>query len=355
MVRNNKNKNKRPLKTVTKAPVAVSTAFRNPFPQIKAAKNSLRIKHCEPLVTLVGTTNFVSTVVSQINPGSLQWCMAFASRFETYKCHSLKFKYVTRCSTSNEGRIAIRFDSDVLDAVPDDIETFLAGGLVSESSYWANVDLTIPKSAFDVYGKRYTRISSVPANADAKTYDIGSFSVSTYGSNAVPVGRVYIEYEFEFFTPQIQQIASGAISSDSPVADPANPTEYSFPPSSVLLDQGKLPAVYAMPNEEEVAAGADVNKPLLRFFTPWEGIVTMIGKQAAAVSAVASQNSNGVNYSSLTTTMNDGVDEVNKDWKVNVTNGLNRFFQPFFVDGVAAVTAMALNIASGRYKDFKTV
>ena len=356
----NKNKNKKNnnlrKSAVRKAPVAISTQINNKTPSIISNGNSVRIRHCEPIASIIGKTASFSGVARHINPGTLTWCAAFASRFETYKCHRFVLKYVTRCSTQNEGRIAIRFDSDVVDALPDDTESFMAGGLVSEASYWSNTELVVPKSAMDIYNKRYCRIGAVPISCDPKTYDIGSVSYNVLGSNGVHVGRIYVEYDFEFFTPQLQQIASGGVLTNTPYSDPALPNEYCFPPDSVHVDHGKLPATLSMPTDEEVVLGADVNKPLFRFDAPWEGVIEFLGKQAATVTGIPSYNAYNVAISNIIPTVDDGATEMAKTVAANVKIGTNpTFYQPFWTDAVNAMTAIAINFAAGRFADFKSV
>jgi hypothetical protein len=54
------------------------------------------------------------------------------------------------------------------------------------------------------------RTGAVPSGTDVKLYDVGNFFVGTTGGvNTDPIGKLYVEYEVEFFVPQ-KESASGS-------------------------------------------------------------------------------------------------------------------------------------------------
>jgi hypothetical protein len=69
---------------------------------------------------------------------------------------------------------------------------------------WKNLKCTLsPSSMHVIQQRKYLRTSAIPTGTDVKLYDVGNFFVATTGgANTDSIGKLYVEYEVEFYIPQ---------------------------------------------------------------------------------------------------------------------------------------------------------
>jgi len=177
-------------------------------------QGGMRIVRREFIGTILGQSPisaWTPTAVA-INPGQQQsfpWLSLFGVLFESYTFNGLRYCIDPIVPKTEGGNFLCGIDYDALDAAPtSDLEILqyndCSDGALSEGA-------VVPCRGRDdntLGRRRYTRPGSVPSTGDLKTYDVGNFyvvgltSTSTSAYVGQPVGRLFVEYDVEFFTPQ---------------------------------------------------------------------------------------------------------------------------------------------------------
>lgn len=188
----------------TTAPVASATATRSNIPRFSQRQGTKTINHAELLGTISGHTGF-SVTIYPLNPGlaeTFPWLSKQAQGWEMYRFKKLKFIYVSRCATTKIGSIMMIPEYDPNDSVPltEEIASSFQGCI--EDSSWKNLECRL--NVAGMHGpaiRKYVRDSAVPGNLG--TYDAGKFYLARVSQdNTDAVGKLWVEYEVEFFIPQ---------------------------------------------------------------------------------------------------------------------------------------------------------
>lgn len=164
-----------------------------------------------------------------VNPGiaaTFPWLSTLANRFESYKFKKLHFVYETEKSASTNGSVQGMIDYDASENPPATKIDFMSSANAVRSAVWQEFRFNAtPANLHKMVAERYTRSTTLPANLDIKTYDVGTFHFGSSGcADTSSVGELYVEYEVELLTPQI------------PVADTVEQTvfEYIIPAGTMV-------------------------------------------------------------------------------------------------------------------------
>lgn len=227
--------------------------------KVASGTNQLRLKHCEPVISIAGTSGFNVVYDEKIQPGHFPWLGPIASSFETYKFNSLKFTYVPFCAADTNGSLALFWDPDSKDYAPSDLTTVIQNRYSALSNVWTECVLKVNENgALNPVNRHYTRMWSTEEPYDSKTYDTGKLIIATNGVDTLPsIGIVFVEYDISLFDPQVSVELGGTIEADT-VGGGGYLTDYNL--SSV---EGRLPVDVRLPNDAEVADGATAGKLLL--------------------------------------------------------------------------------------------
>jgi hypothetical protein len=167
---------------------------------------SCRIKHRELIdVTIPGSTSWTVQNEVQIQPAlaaSFPWLAPQAKMWEQYRAHLVRFIYIPIASTGTQGEVLLTPIYDASDPVPTTEQQMAdAAGTVVDSC-WKTIVMDCDVNAMMGLGPRkYTRQCLVAG--DLKTFDCGSVFLSTNNQTGTSaVGKLYVEYDFEFFCPQ---------------------------------------------------------------------------------------------------------------------------------------------------------
>jgi hypothetical protein len=170
------------------------------------ANRSSRVQHRELInASIAGSQTFTVQQVIAINPGlvaSFPWLSVQAANWEQYKIHKLDVVYVPIAPTNTQGDIMLSPDYDASDPVPTtEVQAGNNAGTVQDSC-WENIRLRLDPSAMMALGpRRFVRQSNVAG--DIKTFDVGKiFVCSNNQTGTNPVGKLWLEYDIEFFIPQ---------------------------------------------------------------------------------------------------------------------------------------------------------
>lgn len=209
-----------------------STRVGGKAPAITMARDgtSCRIRHRELVGSVVGTTVFTVSNPFRLNPGlvaSFPWLSTIANSWEQYKFHRLRMIYTTRTATSTPGNFIMAVDYDAADAAPANEQIICAYQDSTADAPWKDNCLEMrPPSLAGGQLRHFIRNAPLPANLDIKTYDCGNFWYATVDGSATGWGRLWIEYDVEFYVPQLPPAGPsplGGLISGLGVITPANP------------------------------------------------------------------------------------------------------------------------------------
>jgi hypothetical protein len=207
---------KRPVASVPKsvtAPVAVSRKIRTGQPRvISTSTGDIRVVHREYIRDIPGSVAFAATELP-INPGQSQlfpWLSTLASRFESYRFQKLRFALNTLAPTSATGTVALAVDYDAADAAPTSKLQAMSYRSSVRDAPWKDLDFESNPQDLHRANNLYVRtVSALPANLDIKTYDVGNLFVVTQGQAGVTaVSELYVEYDVQLITPQIDSLGA---------------------------------------------------------------------------------------------------------------------------------------------------
>ncbi len=184
--------------------------------QYSSTGRECRVVHKEFITNVVGSVNFTTPIQVQLNPGlvgSFPWLSNIANNFEQYRVNALRFCYMTRTGTSVPGSVLMYPDYDAADSAPLTEQIASAYAEIVEDAPWKdNMCILRPAGMHALGPRKFIRNSAVAAS-DIKTYDVGTFYLSTVDGTAVPWGKVWIEYDISFYEPQLNPQGSFIASS----------------------------------------------------------------------------------------------------------------------------------------------
>ncbi len=188
-----------------RAPVSIATTARQSRPDMRRTERSERIKHRELIASVNGSTAFTALKYA-VNPGlaqSFPWLSQIAARWEQYRFHALKFHYLTRTSTATVGSVILAPDYDAQDTAPNSEAQITAYQDAVEDASWKDIVCTLrPDSMFPLGPRKFIRSGNVAG--DIKTYDAANFFLATVEmASAAAVGKLWVEYDVEFYIPNI--------------------------------------------------------------------------------------------------------------------------------------------------------
>lgn len=205
----------RPLDSFQK-PSSVAAAYASgrttKMPKIVRTSDRVRIVHSELVASVSGSVAFTQASGFALNPGlaaSFPWLSSQAQGWERYRFHKLRYCYYTRTGSNIPGSVMIVPDYDAADSAPVSEQIASAYRDVAEDAPWKNVCCELQSQSMNAIGpSRFIRLGALAANQDVKTYDSGNLFVFTMDGTAVPWGKLWVEYDVELITPQLN--ASGA-------------------------------------------------------------------------------------------------------------------------------------------------
>lgn len=189
---------------------AYSTGNSGKAPQVTATNDMCRVVHRELLGNVSGaaTTAFTLSSTFALNPGltaTFPWLSNIAQNWETYHFSKLRFCYYTRTGTGTAGSVIMAPDYDAADVVPASENIVSSYEDVQENAPYRDIVCTLrPQAMHSMGSKKFIRVGALSANQDIKTYDVGNFFICVVDSGgAVPWGKVWVEYDVTFYTPQL--------------------------------------------------------------------------------------------------------------------------------------------------------
>lgn len=270
----NKRKKKRNPKKAVMLPRVTQSAVANNY---RVRNTALRVRNISGITT-IRNTNQVTDLSStsdfqvqtfQINPGLSKMFPALrrhANGFQSYKFTKLVLRYTPVCGTQFSGDISMAFATDANDPEPINMRELAQYPTLQSGSIREEMVMRIPNKAT----KLFTRAGEVP-NTDIKTYDMGKLFVATdLASDIIKIGRLWIEYEVQLFTPKPLTCPAGRLNltaQNTPGVVPNTDVQilfttsemfYTFPSTGVYFLSGRLPSKVAQQPQIFAAAGSSV-------------------------------------------------------------------------------------------------
>lgn len=260
-------------------PRAVSA---NTFYSVKNQGGVTRISHHEFLDSVDSPQAMTAYVLQPSDQTTFTWLPAIASRYEQYRLVSMTFRYVPSCAVTTAGTVYLAIDLDVLDnapSSPEELSQFIVNG---SAAPYDPFTITLSGTLANRIPWHYTAHDGYPLVCDKKTYDLGNLYVYVAGAGGAGVGRVYVDYVFEFTSPTIEiapitelgvtkkagnNYGSPYLTSEEVVVNPLQG-------AALVEDAGQHSLAF-----ERYGGGATtaVNIRLLKMLKDFEGLITWAG------------------------------------------------------------------------------
>lgn len=202
--RRNKRENRSNLGARPIEAAAVSYSNRQSFPN-KGSNKSRRIVNSELVSSIVGSTTFSSSQKFSINPGldaSFPWLAPIAAQWQQYCFHKLRYRYVTRSSTSSVGSIYLSPDYNPKETPPTTEQQASNTQDAVEDVIWNSVVCILDPKAMFPFGPR-KQVRSTNVSGDVSLYDAGRMFICVTGeSSSAEIGKLWVDYDVELFVPQ---------------------------------------------------------------------------------------------------------------------------------------------------------
>jgi hypothetical protein len=189
---------------------AYATGQSGKAPVIAMSKDSCRVVHRELLgnVSGTGTAAFTTSSTFALNPGvssTFPWLANMAQNWETYRVNRMKVCYYTRTGSNTAGSVILVPDYDASDSTPISEQTASSYEDVQEDAPWKDIECVLrPAAMHNVGPRKFVRSGALSANQDIKLYDVGNMFIFTVDSaTAASWGKLWIEYDITFYTPQL--------------------------------------------------------------------------------------------------------------------------------------------------------
>lgn len=192
--------------SVQKAFIASARAGISSPAKVNTTLKGTHVNHRELVGTVNGSIAFTASKFV-CNPGiaaTFPWLSGQAAQWEQYRFNRLRFRYLTRTATTTVGSLIMAPDYDPSDAAPASELAISTYQDCVEDAVWVqeltcelNVDSMFPNGR-----RKFVRTGSVGAE-DLKLYDAANFFLCTLEQvGASAIGKLWVEYDVDFFTPQ---------------------------------------------------------------------------------------------------------------------------------------------------------
>lgn len=189
----------------TKTTRIIPSAYTTPLRNVGAC-NSIRVKHREFIMDIVAPSD-PYTIQLPVNPGmeeTFPWLSMLAAGFETYKFHSLCFKYIPAVSTGTAGTVSIIPDYDSADTIESHKQKLLAHQDSVIGPAYQNLIMRSRTKNLHKSKEFYMRYGELMANKDIKMYDVAKLIIYVQTAHTDTLGSLWVEYDVSLITPQLQ-------------------------------------------------------------------------------------------------------------------------------------------------------
>lgn len=194
-------------------PVSITRRIGSQAPKLSTSQSGTRCQNREVIADVTGSEAFKSTRI-YINPGlsNIPWLSNVARRFTKYKFRDLRFEFVpSRAVTTTPGRMYLAAELNPNDAAPQNVAHMTSYRYMESGPVYGSLTLKPPVSAmFD--GVQHKKVRCGPVGSDLSLYDGMALTFATHdvtGFTDETIGQLYIHYDVELFSPQLQNDGAG--------------------------------------------------------------------------------------------------------------------------------------------------
>jgi len=190
---------------------ASSSQTRTGQAKISHTSKGMRVVHSELIDSVNGSINFTA-LKFPVQPGNARtfpWLSVIANQWDEYTIHKIHFRYITRLGNQTVGSVLMAPDYDASDPTPIDERSMTQHQDCVENVTYAPQTCVLRKqSMFGIGPRRFVR-SVLVAGTDVKMYDCANFYFGTVGQvGSSEIGKLWVDYDVEFFVPQSNPSAS---------------------------------------------------------------------------------------------------------------------------------------------------
>jgi len=203
---NNKSRNGNSSSSSSVAPVAYgyTTVTKRPIMR-QGTGGSIRIQHSELISSaVVGSATLSQFTYFAVNPGlagNFPWLAGVATKYEQYTIHALSYDFITSTSTGVTGEVMMVPIYDSKDLIPVVETTIMGNEGATAGPVWQNLRVHFDKKSMMGLGPRKF-VRSTAVAGDSKTFDVGALAVFTNNGTTAAIGKLWVNYDIEFFSPQ---------------------------------------------------------------------------------------------------------------------------------------------------------
>jgi hypothetical protein len=194
---------------------AYATGQVGEAPTVVATRETCRVTHREFIANVTGTVAFTIAQTLAINPGiaaTFPWLSVIAQNWETYRFRKLRLCYYTRTGTNVPGSVIMAHDPDASDPAPASEQIMTTYEMCVEDAPWKDIMMVFSLLGMnDIGPRKFVRTAALAANQDIKLYDSGNAFVATVDGTAVSWGKLWLEYDIDFFTPQLPPLGAALV------------------------------------------------------------------------------------------------------------------------------------------------
>ena len=262
---------------------SVQTTSKNP--RFSGSPMSPIIKHSELVgpISPIGDSQFHINQNLRLNPGSqntFKWLSQIAGSWEFYRFRKLKFRYVTRSNIGYSGSILMAPDYDAADSAPVTEQEMSSFRDCKEDAVWKNFTCLLNEASLNALYKKRVNMDDVrfsTTTQDKKTIDAGRFYVAEDVASPQLAGKLWVDYEVEFMTPQPLTLAPQSLGginvqkSSGLNISSGGPLFFSSATTAVRMDTPNVVDTSPIAN----SAAVPTNN-LLLFNKDWSGLLNAI-------------------------------------------------------------------------------
>lgn len=202
-----------PMTAQPSAPISLGQRGKIPSPKFRNSKpGTTRVSHTELIGDVVGSDLFTATKY-EINAGlqsMFSWLANIASNYETYKFHRLRFRYANANATTQVGYIYLTVEFDPADPVPTSEQQIANYQDTVHGSTWVNHTYECSKTSMARMNSYLVRNGAGPSPNELPQFDVGYLLLATTQNDGTPnLGKLWVDYDVEFATPQNNSPAVG--------------------------------------------------------------------------------------------------------------------------------------------------
>lgn len=215
------------IQKMPSAPRSLATKATVGKARVTHRADGVHVQHTEFVRDILSDVdNVFAYDILELNPANgmtFPWLSTLASRFESYRFKRLRFYTVPSCSTGQAGNMILAVDYDAADPIDNTTKVqMLSWEGASSTQMWERNSITCGERLLNKIGPtRFTTSESRPG----LLYNAGNLYVATTSTAPVvaiggghylagELAELWVEYELDLTTPQIQTVDFGTLEGD---------------------------------------------------------------------------------------------------------------------------------------------